>query len=132
MGSGAPCRRSNCNRCKTTASTTRTTTTSTTRETTTAMCNSNKYWQPLRMPIMDSNSQLVLSSQQRCTTFARVAAKLNSPYPCSRTVGRQAGQETCPSSTTLRATTHCEYTNNKDNNKTTVISIQQQLTMPTR
>lgn len=135
MVSGVPYLPSNCNPCKTTASTTKTAT-STTREAITATCNSNKYWQPQPTPTTtDSNSQLGLNSQLRCTTFERGAAKLSSPCPCNKIAGRLAGQGTCPSLMTLRATTHCEYnnnTNNKNSNKTKVTTIQQQLTMPNR
>ncbi len=133
MVSGVLCQPSSCNLSKTTASTTKTAT-STTREAITATCNSNKYWQPQLMPTtMDSNSQLGLNSQLRCTTFVRGAAKLSSPCLCNKIAGRLAGQATCPSLMTLRATTHCEYnTNNKNSNKTKVTTIQQQLTMPNR
>ncbi len=130
MASGALCLPSNCNPCKTAA--TRTTSTRTTQAITVAMCSSSRSWRPQRMLTATVSSFQLggQNSQQRCTTFERVAAKPNSPYPCNKTMGRQAGQGTCPFSTTLKAITHCEYNTNIKSNKTKVTSIQQQqLTM---
>ncbi len=118
MASGALCQRTqyraratNCSRCKIT------------RAPITAKCSS-KTWHHrptvTRVPTsMVSNCQpRALSSQLRFITFVRGAVRRSSPCPCSKTAGRQAGPETCPSSTTSRATTHCEHeqsSRSKDN-----------------